>query len=67
MTAFHSNIDGVYLGTVWCESEDTVQRSSSLQVRAFAIPFRCFMAGADIYIQGGQRDGDGEKERQSAV
>lgn len=52
VTGFHLNIDGVYLGTVWCDSEDMVQWSSSLQVRAFAIPFRCFMAVADVYIRG---------------
>lgn len=46
------NIDGVYLGTVCCESKDMVQWSSSLQVRAFTIPLRCFMAVADIYIHG---------------
>lgn len=64
LEGFHANIDGVYLGTVCCESEDMVQRSSRLQVRTFAIPFRCFMGVDDINVQGGH---SGEVACQPAV
>lgn len=47
-----ANIYGVYLGTVWRESEDMAQWSSLFQVRALAITFSFFIAAPDIYVQG---------------